>query len=109
MNERQLVAVPKEWSFFYWDLAYTYRRENPAGKQIGEPGILQGLNSAVILMDLGKIWKDLDANMEMFNPYNVGRMADHFKFTGHFGHQDFYVLFSWYYTDRFYMLPCQFN
>ena len=38
-------------------------------------------------MDLGKIWKDLDANMEMFNPYNVGRMAEHFKFTGYFGHQ----------------------
>jgi len=36
-------------------------------------------------------------------------MAEHFKFLGDYGDQDFYVLFSWYYTDKFYMLPCNFN
>ena len=38
-------------------------------------------------MDIGKIWKDVEANMEMFNPFNVGRMANHFIFTGDYGDQ----------------------
>jgi len=109
MNERQLLASAAEWSVNYWRKGYTYRRLNPEGKQVGELGILQGLNTGITLMDIGKIWKDVEANMEMFNPFNVGRMANHFIFTGDYGDQEFYVLFSWFYTDRFYMLPCNFN
>jgi len=110
MNESQMIASAKEWSIFYWYKGYTYRKENPNGKRVGEEGILQGLNSGITLIDLGKVWKDEEVNMqEIFNPYNVGRMAEHFKFTGDYGDQEFYVLLSWYYTDKFYMLPCNFN
>ena len=50
--------------------------------------IIQGLNSGVTLIDLGKVWKDIEENMQgIFNPYNVGRMAQHFKFWGDFGDQ----------------------
>ena len=41
MNESQMIASAKEWSIFYWYKGYTYRKENPNGKKVGEEGILQ--------------------------------------------------------------------
>ena len=36
-----MVASAKEWSSIYWNKGYTYRKENPDGKKVGEKGILQ--------------------------------------------------------------------
>ena len=38
---RQMVASAKEWSSYYWNKGYEYRKENPDGKNVGELGILQ--------------------------------------------------------------------
>merc|ERR1719222_369768 len=110
MNERQMLASGKEMSSLYWSKGHEYRKENPDGKKIGDLGVLQGLNSGVTLMDFGKVRKNKEAtNMDLFNPYNIAKMAEYFKFIGELADQDWYVLFSWYYTDNFYMLPCNFN
>ena len=40
-RSRQIVASAKEWSSIYWGKGYEYRKENPDGKNVGKPGILQ--------------------------------------------------------------------
>ena len=37
----QMVACAKEWSSYYWGRGYEYRKQNPQGKRVGEPGRFQ--------------------------------------------------------------------
>ena len=39
----QMVACAKEWSSYYWGRGYEYRKQNPQGKRVGEPGRFQVL------------------------------------------------------------------
>ena len=38
-------------------------------------------------MDFGKVRKNKEVNMDLFNPFNIAKMAEYFKFIGELADQ----------------------
>ncbi|KAM9384429.1 xyloside xylosyltransferase 1 [Pholidichthys leucotaenia] len=104
-----VIGIAREMQPVYRHTFWQYRKENPQTR-VGEPPPdgLPGFNSGVMLLDLGAMRTSALYN-QLLEPSNVTKLADHYRFKGHLGDQDFFTMIGMEHPELFYSLACGWN
>ncbi|XP_034738424.1 xyloside xylosyltransferase 1 [Etheostoma cragini] len=104
-----VIGIAREMQPVYRHTFWQYRKENPQTK-VGDPPPdgRPGFNSGVMLLDLGAM-RDSALYNKLLEPSNVAKLADHYRFRGHLGDQDFFTMIGMEHPELFYSLACGWN
>ncbi|XP_028300307.1 xyloside xylosyltransferase 1 [Gouania willdenowi] len=104
-----VIGIAREMQPVYRHTFWQYRKENPMTR-VGEPAPegLPGFNSGVLLLNLGAMRTSTLYN-QLLEPSNVAQLADHYRFKGHLGDQDFFTMIGMEHPELFYSLACGWN
>lgn len=104
-----VIGITREMQPVYRHTFWQYRKENPQTK-VGDPPPdgLPGFNSGVMLLDLGAMRRSVLYN-RLLQPNHVAQLAEHYRFRGHLGDQDFFTMIGMEHPELFYSLACGWN
>ncbi|XP_032382945.1 xyloside xylosyltransferase 1 [Etheostoma spectabile] len=104
-----VIGIAREMQPVYRHTFWQYRKENPQTR-VGDPPPdgRPGFNSGVMLLDLGAMRNSALYN-KLLEPSNVAKLADHYRFRGHLGDQDFFTMIGMEHPELFYSLACGWN
>uniref|UniRef100_A0AAV2KU24 Xyloside xylosyltransferase 1 n=2 Tax=Knipowitschia caucasica TaxID=637954 RepID=A0AAV2KU24_KNICA len=104
-----VIGITREMQPVYRHTFWQFRKENPQTK-VGEPppNGLPGVNSGVMLLDLGAMRNSVLYN-QLLQPNNVAKLAEQYRFRGHLGDQDFFSMIGMEHPQLFYPLACGWN